>query len=148
MKGVAALVPPNLRAYRARVSLASSPLRNFAAIFILMALAMRVIIPSGYMPSSERGFALTICAGMDTQTVWMDKSGKLHKEDPSKGKSVEHQPCAFAGAAITADFHATALRIDMAPVALAIPVFAKREVSVGAGLAAPPPPAIGPPSYI
>jgi hypothetical protein len=73
-----------------------------------MALAMRVIIPSGYMPSSERGFALTICAGMDTQTVWMDKSGKLHKEDPSKGKSVEHQPCAFAGAAITADFPATA----------------------------------------
>ena len=148
MKGVAALVPPNLRAYRARVSLASSPLRNFAAIFILMALAMRVIIPSGYMPSSERGFALTICAGMDTHTVWMDKSGKLHKEDPSKGKSVEHQPCAFAGAAIAADFPAAAVQIAMAPVTLATPVFAKREVSVGAGLAAPPPPAIGPPSYI
>jgi hypothetical protein len=78
-----------------------------------MALAMRVIIPSGYMPSSERGFALTICAGMDTKTVWMDKSGKLHKEDPSIGKSVEHQPCAFAGAAITADFPATAFQIDM-----------------------------------
>jgi len=130
------------------VSLASSPLRNFAAVFVLMALAMRVIIPSGYMPSSERGFALTICADMDTQTVWMDKSGKLHKEDPSKGKSVEHQPCAFAGAAITADFPAAAVRIDMAPVALAAPVFAKREVSIGSGLAAPPPPAIGPPSYI
>jgi hypothetical protein len=145
---LASLVKPYLRAYRARVSLATSPLRNFAAVFILIALAMRVIIPSGYMPSSERGFALTICAGMDTQTVWMDKSGKLHKEDPSKGKSVEHQPCAFAGAAITADFPATAMQVAMAPVALAIPVFAKREVSVGAGLAAPPPPAIGPPSYI
>ena len=148
MEGLASLVLPNLRAYRARVSLASSPLRKFAAVFILMALAMRVIIPSGYMPSSERGFALTICAGMDTQTVWMDKSGKLHKEDPSKGKSVEHQPCAFAGAALTADFPATAMQVAMAPVALAIPVFAKREVSVGAGLAAPPPPAIGPPSYV
>jgi len=141
-------VPPNLRAYRARVSLASSPLRNFAAILILMALAMRVIIPSGYMPSAERGFALTICAGMDTQTVWMDKTGKLHKEDPSKGKSVEHQPCAFAGAAIAGNFPVVALPVAMAPVALAAPVFAKREVSVGAGLAAPPPPAIGPPSYI
>jgi len=113
-----------------------------------MALAMRVAIPSGYMPSSERGFALTICAGMDSQTVWMDKSGKLHKEDPSKGKSVEHQPCAFTGVTIAADFPATALQIDMAPIALAAPAFAKREVSVGAGLAAPPPPAIGPPSYI
>jgi hypothetical protein len=115
---------------------------------IVLALALRVIIPSGFMPSSERGFALTICTGMDTQTVWMDKSGKLHKEDPSKGKSVEHQPCAFAGAAMAADVLSAEFQIAMAPVALAIPVFAKREVSVGAGLAAPPPPAIGPPSYV
>ena len=130
------------------MSLAFSPLRNIVAAFIVLALAIRVIIPSGYMPSSERGFALIICAGMDTKTVWMDKSGKLHKEDPSKGKSVEHQPCAFAGAAITPDFPATALQIAMPHVALATPAFAKREVSIGSGLAAPPPPAIGPPSYI
>ncbi len=125
-----------------------SPFRNLAAAMILLALALRVIIPSGFMPSSERGFALTICTGMDTQTVWMDKSGKLHKEDPSKGKSVEHQPCAFAGAAMTADVLSADFQVAMAPVALAISVFAKREVSVGAGLAAPPPPAIGPPSYV
>ena len=127
---------------------ASSPFRNIAAAMILLALALRVIIPSGFMPSSERGFALTICTGMDTQTVWMDKSGKLHKEDPSKGKSVEHQPCAFAGAAMAADVLSADFQVAMAPVALAIPVFAKREVSVGNGLAAPPPPAIGPPSYV
>ena len=125
-----------------------SPFRNIAAALILLALALRVIIPSGFMPSSERGFALTICTGMDTQTVWMDKSGRLHKEDPSKGKSVEHQPCAFAGAAMAADVLSADFQVAMAPVALAIPVFAKREVSVGAGLAAPPPPAIGPPSYV
>ena len=127
---------------------ASSPFRNIAAAVILLALALGVIIPSGFMPSSERGFALTICTGMDTQTVWMDKTGKLHKEDPSKGKSVEHQPCAFAGAAMAADVLSADFQVAMAPVALAIPVFAKREVSVGAGLAAPPPPAIGPPSYV
>lgn len=127
---------------------ASSPFRNIAAAMILLALALRVIIPSGFMPSSERGFALTICTGMDTQTVWMDKSGKLHKEDPSKGKSVEHQPCAFAGAAMAADVLSADFQIALAPVALAIPVFAKREISVGSGLAAPPPPAIGPPSYV
>jgi hypothetical protein len=115
---------------------------------IVLALALRVIIPSGFMPSSERGFALTICTGMDTQTVWMDKSGKLHKEDPSKGKSVEHQPCALAGTAMAGDFLAADVHVAIAPVALAIPVFAKREVLIGAGLAAPPPPAIGPPSYV
>jgi len=130
------------------VSRTFSPFRNLAAAVILLALALRVMIPSGFMPSSERGFALTICTGMDTQTVWMDKSGKLYKEDPSKGKSVEHQPCAFAGTAMVADFLSAGSCVALAPVALAIPVFAKHEISVGAGLAAPPPPAIGPPSYV
>jgi len=124
------------------------PFRNLAAALIVLALALRVVIPAGFMPSSERGFALTICAGMDTQTVWMDKSGKLHKEDPAKGKSVEHQPCAFAGAAMASDAPADTILIAMPPVATAVPVFAMREISVGHGLAAPPPPAIGPPSYI
>lgn len=127
---------------------AFSPLRNIAAALIVLALAVRVIIPSGFMPSSERGVLLTVCTGMDTQTVWMDKSGKLHKEDPSKGKSVEHQPCAFAGAAMASDVPEPALRVALAPVALATPVFALGEVAVGRGLAAPPPPAIGPPSFI
>lgn len=114
----------------------------------MLALAMRVLLPAGFMPSAERGFALTICTGTDTQTVWMDTSGTLHKEDPAKGKSVDHQPCAFAGVAIALDNPATEDHVAMAPVAPAIAVFAKRDVSVGAGLAAPPPPAIGPPSLI
>lgn len=114
----------------------------------MLSLAMRILIPSGFMPSAERGFALTICTGMDTQTVWMDKSGKFHKEDPSKGKSVEHQPCSFSGLATAAELPAADIQIAMAPVAPVIPGFAKREVAVGKGLAAPPPPAIGPPSYI
>lgn len=127
---------------------ASSLFRNVAAALIVLALAVRVIIPSGLMPSAERGFALTICTGMDTQTVWMDKSGKLHKEDPSKGKSVEHEPCAFAGAAMASDVSAPELHVALAPVALAIPIFAEREVAIGRGLSAPPPPAIGPPFFI
>ncbi len=127
---------------------AFSPFRNIAAALIVLALALRMVIPSGFMPSSERGFALTICTGMDTQTVWMDKSGKLLKEDPSKGKSVEHQPCAFAGATTASDLPADDFTIALAPVAATDPVFAPRDVSVGHGLAAPPPPAIGPPSFI
>lgn len=124
------------------------PFRNLAAALIVLALAVRIVLPAGFMPSNERGFALTICTGMDTQTVWMDKSGKLHKEDPAKGKSVEHQPCAFAGAAMAGDAPADTVFIAMPPVATAVPVFEMREASVGHGLAAPPPPAIGPPSYI
>lgn len=125
-----------------------APFRNLSAALIVLALAVRIVLPAGFMPSSERGFALTICTGMDTQTVWMDKSGKLHKEDPAKGKSVEHQPCAFAGAAMAGDTPAATAFVAMPPVATAAPVFAMCEISVGQGLAAPPPPAIGPPSYI
>lgn len=124
------------------------PFRNLAAALIVLALAVRIVLPAGFMPSSERGFALTICTGMDTQTVWMDKSGKLHKEDPAKGKSVEHQPCAFAGAAMAGDAPADTVFVAMQHIATAVPVFAMSEISVGNGLAAPPPPAIGPPSYI
>jgi hypothetical protein len=113
---------------------AFSPFRNIAAALIVLALALRVVIPSGFMPSSERGFALTICTGMDTQTVWMDSKGKLHKEDPSKGKSVEHQLCAFAGAAMATDTQVPDLHISLAPVELAIPGFAQREVAVGSVL--------------
>jgi hypothetical protein len=131
-----------------RVTRAFSPCRNIAAAFIVLALAIRVIIPAGFMPSSERSFALTICAGMDTQTVWMDKSGKLHKEDPSKGKSVDHQPCAFAGVPLASAVPPSDIQFAMPHLALAVPVLVEREVRVGAGLAAPPPPAIGPPSLI
>lgn len=127
---------------------AHSSLRNIASALIVLALAMRVLVPSGWMPSAERGFALTICTGMDTQTVWMDKSGKLHKEDPAKGKPVEHSPCAFAGAAMASEVSSIDLQIAMPPAAIAVPGFARREVAVGTGLAAPPPPAIGPPAYI
>lgn len=131
-----------------RVIRAVPPFRKIAAALIVLALAVRVIIPSGFMPSAERGFALVLCTGMDTQTVWLDKSGKLHKEDPSKGKSVEHQPCAFAGAvsaiaapmAASVDNHVARLSTD--------PVPTPRAFSIGSGLAAPPPPAIGPPSAI
>jgi hypothetical protein len=127
---------------------ATSPFKNIAAAMIVLALAVRVVIPSGFMPSVERSFALTICTGMDTQTVWLDKSGTLHKEDPSKSKSVEHQPCAFAGTAIADDASVDNLHGALPPLASAVSAFHSIEVSVGTGLAAPPPPATGPPSYV
>ena len=111
------------------MSIAVTPLRKFAAVFILMALAMRVIIPSGYMPASERGFALTICAGMDSQTVWMDKSGKLHKEDAVAGDCADRVEIDLPGQGMEAvqnepdigmirsthDFPGVTMVVDMPP---------------------------------
>lgn len=114
----------------------------------MLAIAVRAMVPSGWMPSTERGFALTICTGMDTQTVWMDSKGKLHKEDPSKGKSVEHSPCAFAGDTAPATPDTGNSLTALPHIASAASAFPNKVVSVGSGLAAPPPPAIGPPSFI
>ena len=47
-------------------------MRNIAVILIVMALAVRVAIPNGWMPSADKAFALTVCTGMDVQTVWLD----------------------------------------------------------------------------
>jgi hypothetical protein len=123
-------------------------LRRLALACVVLALAMRITVPSGWMPSSERGFALTVCTGMDTQTVWLDAKGKLHKEDPSKGKSVEHSPCAFAGATAANDLPVADLHFAMPHRPAPLPIFAVSEVLVGKGLAAPPPPATGPPSIV
>lgn len=126
----------------------SALLRNIFAILVVMALAVRVLVPSGWMPSGERAFALTLCAGMESNTVWLTRDGKIHKEDPSKGKAADHAPCAFAGNAAALD----------TPVELAIiippnhgvdrVVHTLLPVAVGRGLAAPPPPAIGPPVLV
>lgn len=120
-------------------------IRTIAAALIVLAMAVRVIVPSGFMPSAERGFALVVCTGTDTQTVWLDKAGKLHKEDPSKGKSVERQPCAFASVVSLAARPMAPTSTALAPVQWAHPLFPSREFTIGTGLAAPPPPAIGPP---
>jgi hypothetical protein len=135
-------------AHRRRVIRTSSSLRNFAALCVLLALAVRVAIPSGWMPSSEKAFALTVCTGMDVQTVWLDKDGALHKEDPSKGKAVDHAPCAFGGAAGALETPATMSLATLQPVHSEPMPFASITVSVGRGLAAPPPPAIGPPILV
>lgn len=112
-----------------------------------LALLTRALVPAGWMPTGKQAFAVTVCTGMDTQTVWIDRDGTIHKSDPSKkphdgdGK----QDCAFAGlgtpgvAADAADFSAVA---QAESTELPLPVAA---VAIGRGLAAPPPPSTGPP---
>lgn len=126
----------------------SSLLRSIAAMLVLLALAARVAIPAGWMPSADKAFALTVCTGMDTQTVWLDKQGSLHKEDPSKGKAVDHAPCAFSGAAAALDLPAAAAIAAINWTAIVPLPVARLTVSVGHGLAAPPPPATGPPILV
>lgn len=119
-------------------------MKRFAVLLIVLALVARLAVPSGWMPG-EKSFQLTLCTGFDTETVWMDSKGKLHKQKPHSEK--EQKPCAFGGAL------AFAGPADFAPASVPFQfVEAKRlpatHVSIGQGLAAPPPPQTGPPILI
>ena len=69
--------------------------KRFAVLLVVLALAARLAAPNGWMPG-EKSFQLTLCTGVDTETVWMDSKGKLHKQKPHGEK--EQKPCAFGGA--------------------------------------------------
>ena len=115
----------------------------FAAAFL--ALVLQLVFPAGFMaaePGQGRGLPIVICTQQGQVTVDWDALASGHsKKAPAKPMVA----CAFAG-------HATASS-PPSPEALAEPVAFTRTAEVlrplavfpGRGLAAPPPPATGPP---
>jgi hypothetical protein len=113
---------------------------------LALALAVRVLVPAGWMPAEGQGLAITICSGNGAETAWVDAEGKIHKHDPAQDSMADH-PCAFAG------MGAPMLGGDVLPPPLALPAprdeiasLSLAPATIGQGLAAPPPPATGPPA--
>ncbi len=115
--------------------------RGFA--LSLVALLLQVLVPSGYMvQSGSQGPALVICTG----------HGPLRATDlrhPAKAPPTRPDaPCVFAGHGVLATpatafvLPATAISYDAAPERQL------QDLGPGRGLAAPPPPAQGPPTEI
>jgi hypothetical protein len=121
---------------------------NVTLALVVLALAMRVIVPAGWMPSVTSGSAtFTLCTGTGMVEAWVDQGGKIHKSLPGKG-GVNGEPCAFASAG--GGYIANDLRAAL-PVPFLTAVLLIIEgacTSVGQGLAAPPPPSTGPPQLI
>jgi hypothetical protein len=116
---------------------------------MVLALAMRMVMPVGWMPSFAGGQAtITLCTSAGMVEAWVDADGNIHKESPQK-KSSKDQPCAFAGLGGALDLPQFAeLGSEMPPLAADTVAFPLTQVRIGLGLAAPPPPAIGPPTLI
>ena len=122
-------------------------LRDRIALTLLgLALVLRVLVPAGWMPSAgPGGLAVTICTGGTMEAAWVDTEGKLHKQPPGQGSDPH---CAFAG------LGAPILGGDLPPVVtLALgtdqaPLATRALAAIGQGLAAPPPPATGPPATV
>ena len=118
-------------------------------VLLVAALIARSAAPEGWMPvvNAAGGIEIAMCNGMGPETVMvLGADGKLHEKAPAKGHSETH-PCAFAGMgvgdappllAVAAPAPAAAKSLSPATPLASIP---------GRGLAAPPPPAIGPPAF-
>jgi hypothetical protein len=111
----------------------------------MIGIVARGVIPAGWMPTGERAFAIAICTGVDTHTVWLDSKGKLHKQDPDRQPVPDSEPCAFTALAMAVglpDAFVVSAALGGDQESHVVP---GHRATVGRGLAAPPPPATGPP---
>jgi hypothetical protein len=117
----------------------------FMLVLVAVALVARATIPAGWMPSVQGDrIAISICSGEGRQTMWLDKAGKLH--DNESGQDHQDHPCAFASVTPALD-----VPVALESLFLVLPalfILTQTAVSIGQGLAAPPPPSTGPPALI
>lgn len=70
--------------------------RWWAAALIVLALAMKLAVPAGFMPVEQAGtITVMVCTGMGQQQVAIDVPGMPVKQDGATRAA--GQPCAFAG---------------------------------------------------
>ncbi|MEN3975207.1 DUF2946 family protein [Emcibacter sp. SYSU 3D8] len=130
--------------------------RVFVTLTVL-ALAVRFALPGGIMlqqPAEDGDLpALVICSSAGLITIKAESYGIPakpasggHQDNGESGKSGE--PCVFAAVAANVAPPAPALLELAAPVAAPAPSWAAVQQRPGEGLAAPPPPATGPPSLV
>lgn len=120
--------------------------RILMAMLLAVVLAGRLMVPTGWMPvASEGGIAIVLCSGDGPAPAWLDASGKLHKGKPDSSGHKAAESCPFAALASPVDLaRGPALDVPLPPV-VATHGGKPSAVSIGHGLAAPPPPATGPP---
>lgn len=123
------------------------PWRGIALILATFALALKLMIPTGFMVSSTAGeFQLVLCTVQGVQVV---DPGLADRHVPDQAPIGHDAPCAFAGHG--AFLNAPSL-IALGSAAFAgyagPPVVTHASLAPGRGLAAPPPPARGPPRLL
>ena len=126
-----------------------------AAWLVAFALAVRLLVPAGYMPMAGKA-GLEICAGQNADMASMPGMGSMphatpmHGMDHGKAMPGDHDhDCGFAAAVGgAADLPTLILPAMLAPVALVQAFVPQLTIRPGLGLAAPPPPKTGPPSIL
>ncbi|WP_232476273.1 hypothetical protein [Flavisphingomonas formosensis] len=122
----------------------------FTLALIICALLMRMLVPQGWMPvDTADGLRITICTGAGPVQIELPRqsaaSDGTHHRTGDQGHGAAEMPCAFSGLALALD--TPSLPGFVAPIVTLLPWLAGAPgfVTIGRGLAAPPPPATGPP---
>jgi len=122
--------------------------------FALMALLVRAIVPAGYMlaeadTGSGRYLTLELCDSHASkpQVIDLDTGKIIDLPETGKGADQNQQPCVFAGVAASAPPD-SAHEPVVFPVQRDVDFGVVHDLRPGRGIAAPPPPATGPPSFI
>lgn len=117
----------------------------------MLALAMKILIPPGFMPGTSLAQPLVLCPGQAPMPMTSGMAmasmghGSHHDSDGHSHDGNDH-PCTFAGlgaTALAADLHGPLL--SPVPAVRAPALAALYAVASGRGMAAPPPPSHAPP---
>lgn len=122
--------------------------RGWALSILAAALLLRLIVPAGWMPgtAADGSMQIELCTGQGVVKAWVGHDGQIKDNVPSQS-SID-QPCAFAGLSM-AIAHIEPVVVMPAMLASVVPgILLSRSISIGRGLAAPPPPATGPPATL
>lgn len=140
-----------------RVAAASNAPRQAAraACIVLAALAMalKVLIPAGFMTAprtNDLPFPLVLCTGQGAMVVAPGQALPGSEEPGPDERQAHDSPCAFAGHGLAAPAPnlLDAGRIEFIAYDIEIPSNYGSRLAPGRGLAAPPPPARGPPGLL
>lgn len=124
--------------------------RMVALAVLACAMLLRLLVPAGWMPVADaNGVHLTPCSGTGPMTMPMASgqtmAGTAHHM-PSDQQGAPEHPCAFGHLSLAiAEPEWPALILPITPATL-VPAGLAALVSIGRGLAAPPPPPTGPPA--
>lgn len=117
----------------------------FAAMAFLV-LLMRVLVPSGFMPvATGDRVVIQLCTGTGPASIAID----LGRKNPADQHKAADHPCTYAGS-----FAGGLIDVAMPPLAAPLPSPALLPFGAAVAdltvhrLAAPPPPAIGPPPTV
>lgn len=131
---------------------------NFArlgACLAVCALAVRILIPAGYMPGPAQGGigfpTLVICTAQGAKTVAIDAADQVVKDRVpfhKNGEAKNDHGCVFAGHAVPVVTELSDLADRPAGFDVVQGELKRAHQRPGLGLAAPPPPKTGPPSIV